>query len=89
MWLERYLNTEFHQTLMVVSHDRMFLNEAGLGLASWLDSGWAGGRAGGPGRPAGWVWETVPDGEGRRRERYSEGERFETDERAGAARARW
>jgi len=27
IWLERYLNTDFHQTLLVVSHDRMFLNE--------------------------------------------------------------
>jgi len=27
VWLEKYLNTEFHQTLLVVSHDRMFLNE--------------------------------------------------------------
>eukprot|EP00747_Dinoflagellata_sp_TGD_P049825 gnl/TRDRNA2_/TRDRNA2_146413_c1_seq1.p1 gnl/TRDRNA2_/TRDRNA2_146413_c1~~gnl/TRDRNA2_/TRDRNA2_146413_c1_seq1.p1 ORF type:complete len:450 (+),score=96.38 gnl/TRDRNA2_/TRDRNA2_146413_c1_seq1:131-1351(+) len=27
IWLERYLSSEFHQTLMVVSHDRMFLNE--------------------------------------------------------------
>eukprot|EP00440_Ansanella_granifera_P070451 gb/GFBE01076447.1/.p1 GENE.gb/GFBE01076447.1/~~gb/GFBE01076447.1/.p1 ORF type:complete len:479 (+),score=129.92 gb/GFBE01076447.1/:1-1437(+) len=27
IWLEHYLNTDFHQTLLVVSHDRMFLNE--------------------------------------------------------------
>eukprot|EP00930_Biecheleria_cincta_P034921 TRINITY_DN24064_c0_g1_i1.p1 TRINITY_DN24064_c0_g1~~TRINITY_DN24064_c0_g1_i1.p1 ORF type:complete len:763 (-),score=140.70 TRINITY_DN24064_c0_g1_i1:41-2329(-) len=27
IWLENYLNTDFHQTLLVVSHDRMFLNE--------------------------------------------------------------
>mmetsp|Transcript_32864 Transcript_32864/g.94418 ORF Transcript_32864/g.94418 Transcript_32864/m.94418 type:complete len:768 (+) Transcript_32864:41-2344(+) len=27
VWLEKYLNTDFHQTLLVVSHDRMFLNE--------------------------------------------------------------
>jgi len=27
LFLERYLSEEFHQTLLVVSHDRMFLNE--------------------------------------------------------------
>eukprot|EP00931_Biecheleriopsis_adriatica_P076579 TRINITY_DN50270_c0_g1_i1.p1 TRINITY_DN50270_c0_g1~~TRINITY_DN50270_c0_g1_i1.p1 ORF type:complete len:766 (-),score=170.00 TRINITY_DN50270_c0_g1_i1:38-2311(-) len=27
IWLENYLNNDFHQTLLVVSHDRMFLNE--------------------------------------------------------------
>lgn len=27
LWLEKYLNDEFHQTVLIVSHDRVFLNE--------------------------------------------------------------